>query len=122
MLGGDFAFTHGEWGFRGEIAYTKLNKDRLLPDAAPQSTVYGVLGVEREVAENNLLLVQWLHRRLLDDAPTDSASPFTQPVAQVNAGNLRPVQSRRQRHEREPQFPLAERDPADRIGGCRLVQ
>jgi hypothetical protein len=86
VLGGDFAFTRGDWGFRGEIAYTKLDKDRLLPDAAPQSTLYSVLGVEREVAENNLLLVQWLHRRLLDDAPTDSASPFTQPVAQVNAG------------------------------------
>ena len=86
VLGADFAFTRGDWGFRGEIAYTKLDKDRLLPDAAPQSTVYSVLGVEREVAENNLLLVQWLHRRLLDKAPVDSASPLTEPVARVNAG------------------------------------
>ena len=86
VLGADFAFTRGDWGFRGEIAYTKLDKDRLLPDAAPQSTVYSVLGVEREVAENNLLLVQWLHRRLLDKASVDSASPLTEPVARVNAG------------------------------------
>jgi hypothetical protein len=85
VFGGDFAFSRGYWGFRGEMAYMRFDAGAVPNDVAPRSNIYTVLGIERQVLPDHLVLVQWLHRTLLDKPPSNKDSPL-RPIGLVNAG------------------------------------
>lgn len=85
MVGGDFAFPWEGWAFRGEAAYTRIRANDN-SDEAPVSNVYAVVGVEHSLIPNTMILVQWLHRTLLERSPASSDDPFLAPIGIVNAG------------------------------------
>jgi hypothetical protein len=84
-VGGDFAATRGVWGVRGEAAYLRIRSDALPPGIAPRSNFYSVLGIERSFGEANTLLMEWLHRRMLDFTALDTVPAPLQPIARANA-------------------------------------
>jgi hypothetical protein len=84
MVGADFAFTRGQWGFRGEAAYTAIDNGAFPGNTGPHSTFFSVLGVERELDEHNLLLFQYLHRNVFGHVAVEDIAPPLQPLARVN--------------------------------------
>jgi hypothetical protein len=66
MFGMDFATTLDQWGIRGEGAYVRLSGLGTIPQTAPQSYFYSVLGIERNLAESMNLNIQWLHQNVFN--------------------------------------------------------
>jgi hypothetical protein len=72
MYGADFATNIGEYGIRGEVAYTKTDdKDGDNP-FVQNSQVYAVLGADRTIVENFNLNVQYLFKHVVDYQSLDS--------------------------------------------------
>ncbi|MBY0383575.1 hypothetical protein K2X05_00315, partial [bacterium] len=65
MYGADFATNIGEYGIRGEVAYTKTeDKDGNNP-FLQNSQIYAVLGADRTVVENFNINIQYLFKHVM---------------------------------------------------------
>ena len=85
MLGMDFATTLNQWGIPGEGAYVRLSDLWIIPQSAPQSYFYSVLGVEHDLGASMNVNVQWLHQNVLPFTNrNDMASPL-EPLAKENS-------------------------------------
>ena len=85
MFGMDFSSTAEQWGIRGEAAYVQLSDLGTIRQISPQSYFYGVLGVERDIAESLILNIQWLHQHVSHFHDPDGVSPPLVPIAMGNA-------------------------------------
>jgi hypothetical protein len=74
MYGADFATNYGDYGFRGELAYTKTADNGGDDPFVQNSQIYAVLGVDRTVVENFNINVQYLFKHVVDYQSSDSLS------------------------------------------------
>jgi len=82
VVGADAAVPIGQYGLRGEIAYTHARNREGADPLAQDSNLFGVLGVERTWAELNINL-QYLYKRSFDFRGVDSiADPNLRALAQ----------------------------------------
>ncbi len=76
MGGGDFSAVKGAWGFRGEVAGVFYRRKAGFPSGtAPENNVFAVAGVERRLAGDDRLLVQFLFQRLVGTGRAGLPSP-----------------------------------------------
>lgn len=83
VFGFDAATPVGDYGLRGEIAYTKTKDSSGNDPSIKNSNVFGVLGIERTFNGVFNVNVQYLHRYILDFRDANSfASPTDRAVAE----------------------------------------
>jgi len=66
VFGADFAWNIGEFGFRGETAYTRSADSSGLDPLKFNAEIYSVLGVDRSLFENFNLNLQMLHKHVFN--------------------------------------------------------
>ncbi len=87
MGGGDFSAVRGAWGFRGEVAGVFYRRQSAFPPGtAPENNVFAVAGVERRLAGDDRLLVQFLFQRLVG-ARRDASGPLPAAMRALALGN-----------------------------------
>ena len=83
--GSTFRWMLNQWGVRGEGAYVRLSALGIIPQTAPQSYFYSVLGVEHDLGASMYVNVQWLHQNVFHFTNrSDIASPL-RPLANGNS-------------------------------------
>lgn len=86
VYGFDAATAIGNYGLRGEVAYTKTKDSDGSNPSIKNSNIFGVLGIERTFDGVFNINVQYLHRYVLDFKDIDSfASPLDRAIAQTVA-------------------------------------
>lgn len=74
MYGADFATNIGEYGLRGEVAYTKTEDSDGNNPFLQNSQIYAVFGVDRTVVENFNINIQYLFKHVIDYQSLNSLS------------------------------------------------
>ena len=97
VVGGDFAFNLGRFGFRGEAAYTDTADSNGTDPQVKNPFFFAVLGADRSFFEYLNINVQYLFRQTGSyQDPHSIANPALRPVAIQNAaaaGQLTPTQN-----------------------------
>jgi hypothetical protein len=82
VLGADFAWSVGDWGLRGESAFTRTDNVRGDDPYAQKPSLFSVLGVERTLIENFTVNAQYLNRWVSHyNDPTSYGNPAVALVA-----------------------------------------
>ena len=85
VLGADFATTAGQFGFRGEAAYTRVKSATVALATPPKSYFYSVLGADRQVGWHVMVNVQWLYHHVYGFQNPAQTPVMLQPIELGNA-------------------------------------